>query len=418
VIESTLFFALGFLCAGFLALMIAPAVWRRAVNLTQRRVEASVPLTLNEIQADKDRLRAEFAMSTRRLEMNIKSLKEKSAEQVAEISRAREELKRLTAERDEKHGASNASDAQNAELRAELRQREDELQQARARLDEAKQALEARQRELERVNGLYEEAQFSASGRQIDLVARESEIEKLTDDIGRLRREQQEFGRRLGAAEAERKAAADALAAEKKRVAELEAKLERQLSIIADRDEKLERREKELTRLRNHSKSTPESHGSRRDDALVQADAEKLRLEAQIADLAQQISALKAGAKGADVEHAAAKANEDRKRLESRLTSVTRENKRLRAELAALEHARTTSDEKRASALLREQINDLAAEVLNMTIMLGGKDSAAAKAIAKKSSDERPLDADGKVVVSLADRVRALQKAAAPRSRS
>ena len=35
MIQSILFFALGFLCAGFLALMVAPAVWRRAVRLTQ-----------------------------------------------------------------------------------------------------------------------------------------------------------------------------------------------------------------------------------------------------------------------------------------------------------------------------------------------------------------------------------------------
>lgn len=415
MIESILFFALGFLCAGFLALMIAPAVWRRAVNLTRRRIEASLPLTLNEIQADKDRLRAEFAMSTRRLEMSLKSLKEKSAEQAAEIGRSREELKRLAAERDEKHGASSASDARNAELRGTLRQREEQLRDIETRLDEAKRTIEAREREIERVSGLYEEAAFNASGRQIELVAREAEIEKLTDDIDRLTRDQREFDRRLGAVETERKAAGDALVAEKKRVADLEAKLERQLATIADRDEKLERREKELTRLRSQSKSVSESHRGSRDDALAQANAEKVRLEAQIADMTQQIAALKAGVKGADVEGADAKANEDRKRLESRLTSVTRENKRLRAELAALEHARTGSDEKRTSALLREQIHDLAAEVVNMTIMLGGKNSPVAKAIAQKSSDERPVDADGKVVVSLADRVRALQKAAAHR---
>ncbi|RWX60080.1 hypothetical protein EN780_32935, partial [Mesorhizobium sp. M4B.F.Ca.ET.089.01.1.1] len=70
MVQSILFFALGFLCAGFLALLIAPAIWRRAVALTRRRVEASMPLTLAEIQANKDQVRAEFAMSTRRLEMS------------------------------------------------------------------------------------------------------------------------------------------------------------------------------------------------------------------------------------------------------------------------------------------------------------------------------------------------------------
>lgn len=415
MIESTLFFTLGFLCAGFLALMIAPAIWRRAVNLTRRRIEASVPLTLNEIQADKDKLRAEFAMSTRRLEMSIKGFKEKAAEQIAEIGRSREELKRLAAERDEKHAAITALEAQGAELRAELRQREDQLQQANARLDEAGKALEARALDLERLGGLYEEATFAASGRQIELVARESEIERLNDDLARVSKGRREFDRRLSDAENERRNAFDTLAAEKKRVTDLEGKVERMLSTLADREEKLERREKELARLRDQLKGlsgTEDSLGQK----LMDAQAEKFKLEAQVAELSQQLSTMLSGAKGGDVEKAVGKLSKDRERLEQRLSLLTRENKRLRAELDAIERARTEewSDERRSSALLREQINDLAAEVVNMTIMLEGKDSAAAKALAQPVAD-RPVDADGKVVISLADRVRALQKAAASR---
>ena len=51
MIQLLLYFALGFLCAAFLAALVAPAVWRRAVMLTRRRIEASVPLTLDEIRA-------------------------------------------------------------------------------------------------------------------------------------------------------------------------------------------------------------------------------------------------------------------------------------------------------------------------------------------------------------------------------
>ena len=58
MLESGLFFTLGFLAATLLCLMVAPAIWRRAVVLTRQRIESSVPLTLNEIQADKDQLRA------------------------------------------------------------------------------------------------------------------------------------------------------------------------------------------------------------------------------------------------------------------------------------------------------------------------------------------------------------------------
>ncbi len=90
MLQSILFFVLGFLCSAFLALMVAPAIWRRAVVLTRKRIEAAVPLSVAEIQADKDRMRAELAMTIRRLEMNVQSLREKSAAQAIEISRGRE----------------------------------------------------------------------------------------------------------------------------------------------------------------------------------------------------------------------------------------------------------------------------------------------------------------------------------------
>ena len=411
MIESTLFFTLGFLCAGFLALMIAPAIWRRAVNLTRRRIEASVPLTLNEIQADKDKLRAEFAMSTRRLEMSIKGFKEKAAEQIAEIGRSREELKRLAAERDEKHAAITELEAQGAELRAELRQREDQLQQANARLDEAGKALEARALDLERLGGLYEEATFAASGRQIELVARESEIERLNDDLARVSKGRREFDRRLSDAENERRNAFDTLAAEKKRVTDLEGKVERMLSTLADREEKLERREKELARLRDQLKGLSGAEDSL-GQKLMDAQAEKFKLEAQVAELSQQLSTMLSGARGGDVEKAVGKLSKDRERLEQRLSLLTRENKRLRAELDAIERARTEewSDERRSSALLREQINDLAAEVVNMTAMLEGPDSPIRKILAEDTKS--PATDGAERIISLADRVKALQKAA------
>ena len=134
MIKSILFFTLGFLCAGFLALMVAPAIWRRAAALTRKRIEASVPLSLNDIQADKDRMRAEFAMSTRRLEMSIKAFKDKASAQIIEINRNREELKRLASVRDEKNQSISELEAKAGELRGELRQREDQLQRLEGRL--------------------------------------------------------------------------------------------------------------------------------------------------------------------------------------------------------------------------------------------------------------------------------------------
>ena len=88
MIEAVMFFALGFLGASLLALALLSAVWHRAVRRTTKRIEGATPVSMVEIQADKDQLRAEFAMSTRRLENSVEQLKLKTTEQFAEIGRS------------------------------------------------------------------------------------------------------------------------------------------------------------------------------------------------------------------------------------------------------------------------------------------------------------------------------------------
>ena len=71
MIEPGMYFGIGFLVAALLGLLFVPLVHNRAVRLTMKRLEAATPLSIAEIRADKDQLRAEFAMSPRRLEMSV-----------------------------------------------------------------------------------------------------------------------------------------------------------------------------------------------------------------------------------------------------------------------------------------------------------------------------------------------------------
>lgn len=385
MVQSVLFFVLGFLCAGFVALMIAPAIWRRAVMLTRKRVEGSMPLTLAEIQAEKDRIRAEFAMSTRRLEMSVKSLREKAAEQLVEISRGREALKELALERKDKKQALSELEAKGEDLR----QREDQLQLLSDRLAQTEHALEKRVLELKKLEQMYDDASFSSSSRQIELVARESELQKLADDISVLRGQRKEADRRQQESAAESKAARDALKAEKKRTGELDKKVERLLATLADCEAKLDRREKEIARLRQKSKSESVENAS----AVRLVGVQGSQGDAAVKD-------------DDDIQIAIAKLDSDQERLEARLTELARENKKLKTELAAFEASKSEDgdDARRASAALREQMSDLAAQVVALTAKLDGPESPIAKVLAapnQPGSGER----------SLADRVRALQKA-------
>lgn len=416
MIESILFFSLGFLCAGFLALMVAPAVWRRAVVLTRKRIEASVPLSLNEIQADKDRMRAEFAMSTRRLEMSIKAFREKAASQIVEINRNQEQLKRLVDEVSEKNAAITALEAQGSELRAELRRREEQLQGLSGRLDDTTRRLEEKALDLDRLNRLYDEASFNASNRQIELVAREAEFERVAGDLNVLRTQRKDVERDLRAAQAETRQVQELLKAERAKTGELEKKVERMVSSLSDREERLDRREKELARLREQTKAGAKAENEL-NARLSQSEAERVRLEADLADLTLQMSTLLSSAKGGDVEKAMDKLNGDRERLENRLATLVRENKKLKSDLASYERDKSEDwdQQRRENAILREQINDLAAEVVRLTETLDGPDSPITVALAAETGRAGKGGGEALRSGSLADRVRALKEAATAR---
>lgn len=70
-------FALGFLVASLCALLLLPAVSARAARLARRRVEAMFPLSIAEIVAEKDSLRADFAVAQRRLERKVEEARSK-----------------------------------------------------------------------------------------------------------------------------------------------------------------------------------------------------------------------------------------------------------------------------------------------------------------------------------------------------
>ena len=99
MIEPIMYLAIGFLVSMLFGLMILPLVHNRAVRLTTRRMEAATPLSMAEIQADKDQLRADFAMSARRLELSVEQLRAKTASQLAELGKKSDAINRIHDER-------------------------------------------------------------------------------------------------------------------------------------------------------------------------------------------------------------------------------------------------------------------------------------------------------------------------------
>jgi hypothetical protein len=375
LVQSILFFVLGFLTAGFVVLLIAPSVWRRAVSVTRQRVEAKLPMTLDEIRADKDSLRAEHAMALRKVEVQLKSAQEKLLTQAVELSRSREAQKAHVTDHADKDRTVGELEAARGSLREDIAKRDEQIKALAAQLVEAESMLEKRAQEIEEIGRLYDEASLSSSNRQIELVSRESEIGKLSDDMSALRSQRKDTDKRVVELEADNKAVREALLAETKRAVELDKRLQQMVSSLSDRDDKLERREAELGRLR----------------------------ETELARVREQLKGPQTAPETAAV-NGTAQAME-RERLEGRLTTLTRENKRLKGELSKAGRTKSSPSE---DSQLREQMHELAAEVVALTARLEGADSPIAKALAESGEARTPVDAPA--VISLADRVRALQK--------
>src|SRR5215469_1287408 len=151
MIEWIMNFGIGFLAATLLGLLFLPAVHNRAVRLTMKRLEASRPTSLAEIRVDKDQLRAEFAVSTRRLEIKIEKLKAQTTAQLAELGKKTDSINQLKKDLAEKNVMNFALETRTKPLRDQLRAAEEELQRKSNALVEAGRQLAENQAELAKV---------------------------------------------------------------------------------------------------------------------------------------------------------------------------------------------------------------------------------------------------------------------------
>lgn len=394
--HSILYFTLGFLSAAFVALAAAPAIWRRAVTLTRRRVEASLPMTANEIQADKDRLRADYAMTIRRLEMGAKAVREKAAVQAAEIGRNRDEIKSLSAELDAAQGRIGELEDDGEVLRGEVARRAEELRLLTDRLAETDRQLQERSRDLDDLGRLHRETSISASNLQIDLVAKETEVEKLSGDLSLMREEKREQAAHMREMARELRAAREAQKAEAQRAADLDKRLQKAIARLAEREEKLDQRERELQRMRDDMKKTSEAGMFAASAATAIA-----RTPDEPAGEGSNWSG------GQDNDRIIARLTDERSRLEERLTRMARENRRLReASNGAGQGGGGAAQE---NAALRDRITMLAAEVVNLTMRLEGEESPARKALNGALNGHGDSERDPEAPISIADRIKALQ---------
>jgi chromosome segregation ATPase len=380
MIEPIMYVAIGFLVACMLVIGIIPVVHARAVRLTTRRLEALTPMSMAEIQADKDQLRAEFAMSTRRLEMSVDQMKAKTTSQLAELGKKSEALGRVKLELSEKTAALFALEAKEKQLSEDLHETRRQLDEKTARLDETERLLGEAHAHLALLTSTANDSSMTVDNQRVELVTARAQIEVLKGQVESYDKESRDLHERLAieaaAADATRHALQDEIAKNEvlgNRVSELE----RQVVAQTTEAEVLGRRVQELL-------ARVDEQGRR--EAL---ESERVALEGR---LKQALA--------------------ERDRLQGEIGTVKRDAEAARAA------------ERTENTVLRERLNDVAAEVARLTAVLEGPNSpidtmlateggranavplAPAPATGEKQGGESPRG-------SLADRIRALQDRAA-----
>jgi chromosome segregation ATPase len=408
MIEPIMYFAIGFLVASLFGLVLIPLVHNRAVRLTMKRMEAATPLSMAEIQADKDQLRAEFAMSTRRLELSVEQMKAKTTNQLAELGKKTDAINKLKVELGEKTAAIFSLEAREKALRDQLQTTENEHSVKIASLREAERNLSDKEAELAKISSDLDERSVTADSQRIEAVALRTQIEALKDRVSQREREAKDVEDRLDRERKEASLATRELGDERTKVEKLSdrvSQLERALLAQTTESELLGRRAQELEgRLTDQMKVLAEREfeiGQLR-ERIAAAEKTEADLRSEIASTSERSRQATADLKSekTTVEQQLAGAREERLRLQNEVATMKREAEE------------SWKAERVENALLRERINDIAAEIARLTVALEQPSSPieailAADMLTGKAANGDAAGGDGKG--NLAERIRALQ---------
>ena len=417
MIEPVMYLAIGFLVSMLCGLMVLPLVHNRAVRLTTRRLEDAAPLSMAEIKAEKDHLRADFAMSARRLELNVDKLRNKATSQSAELGKKTEALQRMTVELDEKRAAIVALESSVAELQGQMQSSAAEIAARDQSVLARDQALANKQAELLKVSSDLSKTSLTADSRQVDLVAARAHIDALKNRI-------EDTDKELAATQQALEQQRAETASTQRDLAEARDRIENLSQRVADLDQQI------VAQIRE-SATLEKTIGALQDESAAQTRAMADR-EFENNQLRQQNDALEAIARDLRVEVAALgsgkspsaeKLRAAKTAVEDKLRAAIEEKAAMQRNLRTIQQQAESvwATERTENALLRERINDVAAEVARLAIQLEGAGSpieailTADRSTSKELAKAQATGSTRAPNLTLADRIRVLQSQGAKR---
>jgi hypothetical protein len=337
-IQSAMLVALGFLAASLLGLLLASAFWGRAVRLTTARIKQSLPVSEQEIQADRDRLRAEYAIKVHKLETHLEQAKLARARQLVELNRRDASISTL--------------ETNVGELKAELEEHQnarhvleqtiaDRLPKVEARLGEAKRLIISREREIAELLENAKRHKLALEEAASINAQQTSQIERLTSAVAARSARSKQAGDAGGEAEVALRSELEAL----------RAKARDQANVI----DRLQRSASEPQVVASAGVSAVEATPSRSQEVLAQAEAA----------LASARSGAAEPDKGTPLEA-------ELRVLKTKADDQAGEITRLRAALATFEgESGTQGASKESRAALKARLSSAQAQADHQSAMVG-----------------------------------------------
>ena len=373
MLDYAIVFVLGFLLAGLLSFAMLPAVWARALRLTRRRLEASIPISMAEVRAGRDQMRAEAALDLRRLEERVEKEWTLRHGLMAENGRQSEEIRLVRAELQSRERRIGEAEEVAAAARMDLAETRQSVATLKAELAAARVTVALRDDVAGDQQRALDVLRMEIDGRKVEIVALNTRLATAEDEAQRQAREAAD----LVAAGVERDGRIAALAALVTQKEQMLAAREEAAAALQGRIGHLETRLAEALKdgaafeLAQSELETRlmalAGELRKREAALAERDGRLAFANGRESELVNELARLKASSKQAlaDLSRTSAAGAQDRRANDGQLEILKAERLRLQAELTNLKRDARNSwlalDEQ--NHLLRLEIAKVAATI-------------------------------------------------------
>jgi hypothetical protein len=363
LVEPAMYFAIGFLVAGLLSLPLFGVAHRRAERLTRQQLDSLLPMSVKEMEAEKDLLRAEHAISSQRLEASLHDLKARTSAQQIEIGRQGGAVTTLRSEIGEKAKTIAALEARETALKQQLLAIEQEHALKSVNLDNARRTLMDKEAGLGRLMADLGTRTVIAEQQNLELARARANVEALKLETQDQHREVEMLSARLDWQRSEIATASRHAADERGKVENLGRRVaDLEIELIAQRNAAEALSKVTADRFSDQARVLAE-RGYEADRLQVALDAAH-RAEASLRyETAQAEERRMSENKAAAAEKAT---------LEAQIAQLKLERQQSQAELAALRRdaAGSQAADRVESAMLRKRIFEVSEQVAQLRTVL------------------------------------------------